>query len=74
MGEIDAGLMNWLTSKLKEGKDKAAIERGEEPDFTAGYGGTVDGHYIGEDGILMTLDDGRRILLRVEEIWSDDEW
>lgn len=74
MAKVSADLMDWLTCKLREGRDSNAIFSGKEPDFQAGYGSTVDGHFIGEDGILMVLDDGRRILLRVEEVWDEGEW
>lgn len=39
-----------------------------------GWGGTVDGHLIGEDGILLETDDGVRIILRVEDVIQPEEW
>lgn len=74
MAEVDWELMNWLCDKLKHGQDETAVTLGKEPAYDAGYGGNVDGHEVGEDGILMQCDDGRRVLLRVEEVWTEDEW
>jgi hypothetical protein len=41
MAKVSADLMDWLTCKLREGRDSNAIFSGKEPDFQAGYGGPL---------------------------------
>lgn len=70
--KIDPALMCWPCDRLNDGREDAGTPHPTQ--YTVGFGGTVGGHDIGEDGIVLELSNGMRLMLRVEELWRPDEW